>query len=1274
MSKNVVIAGYYGFGNVGDEAILSGMLHDLLLLQPEINCTVVSGDPEQTIKYHNTQAVMWTDIDAIKKVVQQCDVVVIGGGGLFHDYWGFRAENVLTPWHRGLSFFGSFSLLANLYQKPYVLYAVGVGPLTSGSGKSTTHNIFSNCQLATVRDQASLENLIDIGLEKSLLPFVTADPAYRMPNKAQGVAGQTSIMNNSGQDIPLICVNLRYWDFLVDPTHLELEVAKALDTFLARIEANLIFLPFQYEDSSKFENDYAVLNRVYKYMEMRDRVVVYDKPLTLESHATIIAECKLVLAMRLHATIFALNASCPVVSLAYDQKVDSAMKTFGLEEYSLAAELWKSEIISDHLLRAYSERDHLSSELQTNQIKMNGLAKRNAEMLCEFLTTNFQPDFYKNFLLSRDFVLEKADQVVELKRQAQATEDLERQIQRIRVQAAKKDGLIEELGKGIETKNNQIQELNNEIGAKNDQLKELSIIKSSLGWKVLLILWRIRSLIAPKDSNRERILLKLKRGITKQKFRWWSRNLHIPGQMSRFAFVFDLFKREQRKRLSNQNLNSMRWPTKRGLVSVVLPVYNGADYLREAVDSLIYQTYQNWELIAINDGSIDETGDILDAYAEDDERIHVIHQENRKLPLTLSRGFSLARGEFLTWFSCDNQFAPEFIERMVDCLNRHPHWDMAYANLDIIDDSGKPLMNSDWYAGYQVPPGSEHIHLPNDPSELNILPNNYVGAAFIYRDRVAGLLGGYNPHRYTIEDYDYWMLVNGLMTLRHADFTQPVYKYRFHANSLTSHDEDLGITRDRTKLMIFDDFRRDFFLSPLAWWVEGSSVEAVEDVVRSLKDQGRCSGHYWIKEGEHKSLSASAIWYPSVYVSITDSLVDELKIPDDVPANMLKVLVITNDVSNFIEVNDDWDMCICTQDLIDPPALAHPWQGWVAIPSKEALFAAIDVRARTHHINLFEDELANTDAPELKISVVICTYQPGDRLIASIQSILNQRFPIDEFELIVVNNDPDDNSLHQQISDIGKDWPLSDQGHLRFIHCPFLGLSYARNTGMGEARGEVMCFMDDDAIADSNWLQRIWDAFEEHPMAGVIGGPIILRQPDPKPRWMKSGWKRYWSHLNPDYSSYTEVEHWWDFPWGANWCARRRALLEIGGFRTEYGRRGLDYAGGEEIIAASLIQKLGHSIAFEPQAKVHHVVAQDRFTRKHIWNTILNVRRTWFKAHRDHYFSREVRMPTTLHRVFDAINKESLFITLAELNAELHLLIWRLDDWLLRFRQPLSKR
>ena len=84
------------------------------------------------------------------------------------------------------------------------------------------------------------------------------------------------------------------------------------------------------------------------------------------------------------------------------------------------------------------------------------------------------------------------------------------------------------------------------------------------------------------------------------------------------------------------------------LVRIILPVYNGEQYLRESIDSVIAQTYQNWELIIIDDCSSDASPSIAASYAERDSRIHYYRNEhNLKLPRSLNRGFSLAKGEYL---------------------------------------------------------------------------------------------------------------------------------------------------------------------------------------------------------------------------------------------------------------------------------------------------------------------------------------------------------------------------------------------------------------------------------------------------------------------------------------------------------------------------------------------------------------------------------------------------------------------------------------------------
>ena len=83
----------------------------------------------------------------------------MGGGGLYHDYWPVREGDVLSPWHGGIAYLDGFALLAQIHRKPFILYAVGVGPLNTPLGKSHTCAAFELAQLATVRDAESLQVL-----------------------------------------------------------------------------------------------------------------------------------------------------------------------------------------------------------------------------------------------------------------------------------------------------------------------------------------------------------------------------------------------------------------------------------------------------------------------------------------------------------------------------------------------------------------------------------------------------------------------------------------------------------------------------------------------------------------------------------------------------------------------------------------------------------------------------------------------------------------------------------------------------------------------------------------------------------------------------------------------------------------------------------------------------------------------------------------------------------------------------------------------------------
>lgn len=202
------------------------------------------------------------------------------------------------------------------------------------------------------------------------------------------------------------------------------------------------------------------------------------------------------------------------------------------------------------------------------------------------------------------------------------------------------------------------------------------------------------------------------------------------------------------------------------LISVILPVYNGETFLEEAINSILNQTYSNFELIIIDDCSKDSSLAIANKFADKDKRIAIIsNTENKKLPATLNIGHHLAKGNFITWTSDDNILKPSFLECLINSLLENQA-DIVYSNYDIITENGS----------------LKRIHITG-PTE-HILYGNKIGASFLYKKEVFEELNGYNESLFLLEDYDFWLRASIKFNFYHLDAN--LYQYRLHSDSLTS--------------------------------------------------------------------------------------------------------------------------------------------------------------------------------------------------------------------------------------------------------------------------------------------------------------------------------------------------------------------------------------------------------------------------------------------------------------------------------------------------------
>lgn len=210
------------------------------------------------------------------------------------------------------------------------------------------------------------------------------------------------------------------------------------------------------------------------------------------------------------------------------------------------------------------------------------------------------------------------------------------------------------------------------------------------------------------------------------------------------------------------------------LVSIVLPVYNGARYLAESIQSCLDQTYANWELIIVDDASTDDTPAIIAGFAARDSRVRSLrHETNKRLPATLNDGFAQARGAYLTWTSDDNRYRPEALATLVRALDAKPDAAFVYAGYDVIDDDGRYVQTN-----HAQPPA-------------RFIQGYDAVPCFLYRRAVYEELGGYADDLFLAEDYEYWLRI---YATRHTMLPLPdtLYEYRRHARSLT--DEYRGRT------------------------------------------------------------------------------------------------------------------------------------------------------------------------------------------------------------------------------------------------------------------------------------------------------------------------------------------------------------------------------------------------------------------------------------------------------------------------------------------------
>jgi glycosyltransferase involved in cell wall biosynthesis len=206
-------------------------------------------------------------------------------------------------------------------------------------------------------------------------------------------------------------------------------------------------------------------------------------------------------------------------------------------------------------------------------------------------------------------------------------------------------------------------------------------------------------------------------------------------------------------------------------VSVLVPAYNRAGYLLEAVNSAVNQTFRDLEVVIVDDGSTDDTPQVVRGI--DDPRVHYLHQENRGVSAALNTASRAARGEYLALLGSDDVWLPNLLEELVPVLDTDADLGLVYARARGMDAQGRPLP--------QILGAPEKF--PGEPLKSLLYGDCVCGLAAVFRRTCLERVGGWDQTMIGNEDWDLWIRMAEHFRFAYRD--QILARYRMHPQSLT---------------------------------------------------------------------------------------------------------------------------------------------------------------------------------------------------------------------------------------------------------------------------------------------------------------------------------------------------------------------------------------------------------------------------------------------------------------------------------------------------------
>ncbi|MCK8824091.1 polysaccharide pyruvyl transferase CsaB [Fuchsiella alkaliacetigena] len=359
--KEVVLLGYYGFDNLGDEAILAAIISSLQHSYPNLKITVLSATPKKTKQTYGVRAVDRFSFKQVIKTFRKADLLLLGGGSLLQD---------VTSW-RSLYYYLGLIYLAKKLDMLVSLYAQGMGPVNFSFNRALLVKILNQVDWLSVRDVDSQQLLTNWGVTKQI--ELSVDPTFNLDFTKPKEDKELEVASGFSSSNSLLGVAVRYWS--AAPDYLE-KLAVVLNRIQSQLGVTICLLPFKkpedleasYELESKLQGDSRLFTGSYAPRQM----------------AALIGELDLLIGVRLHALILAALQEVPLLGLSYDPKVDGFLARLNLKAAGRVENL-EVDGLHKRILKIWQQRAEFKRNLAVRVKELQKEASQDLDRALEVL-------------------------------------------------------------------------------------------------------------------------------------------------------------------------------------------------------------------------------------------------------------------------------------------------------------------------------------------------------------------------------------------------------------------------------------------------------------------------------------------------------------------------------------------------------------------------------------------------------------------------------------------------------------------------------------------------------------------------------------------------------------------------------------------------------------------------------------------------------------------------------------------------------------------------